>query len=98
MDHKLSPARQRAVLTIAAQKQRIMEEAQRLMAELDEALADLAATYSAGMDGRWAFAQGDGGEIVLRKGEETNAIPSEGQSSAAAEEGPLDNDQGAPDG
>jgi len=72
MDHKLSQARQRAVVAIATQKQQIVEQANRAIAELDESLTDLAATYAAGagLDGEWAFANDNEGAVVLRKVEE----------------------------
>jgi len=78
MDHSdtsiaLSAARQRAVIAIATQKQQIVNEANRAIAELDESLTDLAATYAAGagLDGEWAFANDDAtGAVVLRRIEE----------------------------
>lgn len=68
MDHPLSQARQRAVVAIATQKQQIVNEANRAIAELDESLADLAATYAAGasLDGEWTFANDAEGAVVLR--------------------------------
>jgi hypothetical protein len=73
MDHNLSQARQRAVIAIATQKQQIVNEANRAIAELDESLADLAATYAAGagLDGEWTFANDDAGAVVLRRVEAT---------------------------
>jgi len=80
MDHSdtsiaLSAARQRAVIAIASQKQQIVNEANRAIAELDESLADLAATYArgAGLDGEWTFANDDAGAVVLRKVEKEEA-------------------------
>jgi len=76
MDHNLSAARQRAVIAIASQKQQIVNEANRAIAELDESLADLAATYAAGanLDGEWTFANDDAtGAVVLRKVEKEEA-------------------------
>jgi hypothetical protein len=72
MDHNLSAARQRAVIAIASQKQQIVEQANKAIAELDESLADLAATYAAGagLDGEWTFANDDTGAVVLRRIEE----------------------------
>ena len=72
MDHNLSQARQRAVIAIAAQKQQIVNEANKAIAELDESLTDLAATYAAGagLDGEWTFANDDAGAVVLRRVEE----------------------------
>ena len=74
MDHSdtsiaLSAARQRAVIAIASQKQQIVNEANKAIAELDESLSDLAATYAAaaGLDGEWTFANDDTGGVVLRK-------------------------------
>ena len=69
MDHNLSQARQRAVIAIASQKQQIVNEANRAIAELDEAMSDLAATYAAGagLDGEWTFANDDAGAVVLRR-------------------------------
>ena len=82
MDHSdtsiaLSAARQRAVIAIASQKQQIVNEANRAIAELDESLSDLAATYAAGagLDGEWTFANDDAGAVVLRKVEEEAAEP-----------------------
>jgi F0F1-type ATP synthase membrane subunit b/b' len=75
MDHNLSQARQRAVIAIASQKQQIVNEANRAIAELDESLADLAATYARGaglVDGEWTFANDDAtGAVVLRRVEAT---------------------------
>ena len=80
MDHSdtsiaLSAARQRAVIAIASQKQQIVEQANKAIAELDESLSDLAATYAAGagLDGEWAFANDDAGAVVLRRVEEDAA-------------------------
>ena len=72
MDYPLSQARQRAVIAIASQKQQIVEQANRAIAELDESLTDLAATYAAGagLDGEWTFANDDAGAVVLRRVEE----------------------------
>jgi len=77
MDHSdtsiaLSAARQRAVIAIATQKQQIVEQAKKAIGELDESLADLAATYArgAGLDGEWTFANDDAGAVVLRRIEE----------------------------
>ena len=77
MDHSdtsiaLSAARQRAVIAIASQKQQIVNEANKAIAELDESLSDLAATYAAGagLDGEWTFANDDAGAVVLRRVEE----------------------------
>lgn len=69
MDHPLSAARQRAVVAIATQKQHIVEQANKAIRELDESLADLAATYAsaAGLKGEWCFVQVETGEIALRK-------------------------------
>jgi F0F1-type ATP synthase membrane subunit b/b' len=69
MDHQLSQARQRAVIAIASQKQQIVNEANKAIAELDESLTDLAATYAAGanLDGEWTFANDDTGAVVLRR-------------------------------
>ena len=75
MDHTdtsiaLSQARQRAVIAIVSQKQQIVNEANRAIAELDESLSDLAATYAAGagLDGEWTFANDDAtGAVVLRR-------------------------------
>jgi F0F1-type ATP synthase membrane subunit b/b' len=69
MDHNLSAARQRAVIAIASQKQQIVNEANKAIAELDESLSDLAATYAAGanLDGEWTFANDDTGAVVLRR-------------------------------
>ena len=77
MDHNLSQARQRAVIAIAAQKQQIVNEANKAIAEIDESLSDLAATYAAGagLDGEWTFANDDAGAVVLRKVEEEAAGP-----------------------
>jgi F0F1-type ATP synthase membrane subunit b/b' len=77
MDHQLSQARQRAVIAIASQKQQIVNEANRAIAELDESLSDLAATYAAGagLDGEWTFANDDTGAVVLRRVEEDAAPP-----------------------
>ena len=60
MDHNLSQARQRAVIAIASQKQQIVNEANRAIAELDESLADLAATYAwrSGAHASWALVKG----------------------------------------
>jgi F0F1-type ATP synthase membrane subunit b/b' len=79
MDHNLSAARQRAVIAIATQKQQIVNEANRAIAELDESLSDLAATYAAGagLDGEWTFANDDAGAVVLRRVEE-EAEPEQG--------------------
>lgn len=79
MDHKLSQARQRAVIAIASQKQQIVNEANRAIAELDESLSDLAATYAAGagLDGEWAFANDDAGAVVLRKVEKEEPADAE---------------------
>lgn len=75
MDHQLSQARQRAVIAIARERQQIVEQANKAIAELDESLADLAATYAAGagLDGEWAFANDDAGAVVLRRIEEEPA-------------------------
>ena len=75
MDHNLSQARQRAVIAIATQKQQIVEQANKAIAELDESLLDLAATYAAGagLDGEWTFANDDAGAVVLRRVEEEAA-------------------------
>jgi F0F1-type ATP synthase membrane subunit b/b' len=76
MDHNLSAARQRAVIAIASQKQQIVNEANRAIAELDESLSDLAATYAAGagLDGEWTFANDDAtGAVVLRRVEKEAA-------------------------
>jgi len=81
MDHSdtsiaLSAARQRAVIAIASQKQQIVEQANKAIAELDESLSDLAATYAAGagLDGEWTFANDDAtGAVVLRRVEEDAA-------------------------
>lgn len=72
MDHNLSAARQRAVIAIATQKHQIVEQANKAIAELDESLTDLAATYAAGagLDGEWTFANDDAGAVVLRRIEE----------------------------
>ena len=69
MDHPLSQARQRAVVAIAAQKQHIVNEANRAIRELDESLADLAATYAtaAGLEGEWTFASDAAGAVALRE-------------------------------
>ena len=77
MDHNLSQARQRAVIAIAAQKQQIVNEANKAIAELDESLTDLAATYAAGagLDGEWTFANDDAGAVVLRRVEEEAEPP-----------------------
>jgi F0F1-type ATP synthase membrane subunit b/b' len=78
MDHNLSAARQRAVIAIASQKQQIVNEANKAIAELDEAMTDLAATYAAGagLDGEWTFANDDAtGAVVLRRVEEEVAPP-----------------------
>ncbi len=83
MDHSdtsiaLSQARQRAVIAIASQKQQIVNEANKAIGELDESLADLAATYArgAGLDGEWAFANDDAtGAVVLRRVEEEAEPP-----------------------
>ena len=84
MDHSdtsiaLSAARQRAVIAIASQKQQIVEQANKAIAELDESLADLAATYAAGagLDGEWTFANDDTGAVVLRKVEPPAPEPEE---------------------
>lgn len=76
MDHNLSAARQRAVLAIVAQKQQIIEQANKAIRELDESLADLAATYAAaaGLDGDWIFANDDAGAVVLRKVEKSDDV------------------------
>ena len=69
MDHILSQARQRAVIAIALQKQQIVNEANKAIAELDEAMIDLVALYTmgAGLEGEWTFANDDTGAVVLRK-------------------------------
>lgn len=84
MDHSdtsiaLSQARQRAVIAIASQKQQIVEQANKAIAELDESLTDLAATYAAGagLDGEWTFANDDTGAVVLRKVEPPAPEPEE---------------------
>jgi F0F1-type ATP synthase membrane subunit b/b' len=79
MDHNLSAARQRAVIAIASQKQQIVNEANKAIAELDESLSDLAATYAAGanLDGEWTFANDDTGAVVLRRVEK-EAEPEQG--------------------
>ena len=84
MDHSdtsiaLSAARQRAVIAIASQKQQIVEQANKAIGELDESLADLAATYARGaglVDGEWTFANDDAtGAVVLRRVEEEAEPP-----------------------
>jgi len=70
MDQPLSMARQRAVIAIAAQRQQVIDQANQIVQELDQALADLAATYAAGLEGEWAFARSDVGAVVLRRKEE----------------------------
>ena len=86
MDHNLSAARQRAVIAIATQKQHIVNEANKAIAELDESLADFAATYArgAGLDGEWTFANDDAGAVVLRKVEKEEASPEPAPEPEAA--------------
>lgn len=76
MDHEISQARQRAVVAIAAQAQHIVNEANKAIRELDESLADLAATYAAaaGLEGEWTFANDAAGAVVLREVEQ-EAVP-----------------------
>jgi len=86
MDQPLSMARQRAVIAIAAQKQQVIDQANQIVQELDQALADLAATYAAGQEGEWAFARSDVGAVVLRRKEDEDAVPGTGQGDTAEEE------------
>ncbi len=68
MDHALSQARRRAVLAIAQQQALVKQEAEKQLAELNQAMNDLRDLYvgAAGLSGEWQFAQGASGEIVLR--------------------------------
>lgn len=68
-DHALGQARQWAVIAIAAQKQRLADEANQAIAALDQALRDLAAVYAreAGLEGTWTFGKDAAGAVVLRQ-------------------------------
>lgn len=68
MDHVLSPARQRAVIAIARERQHIADEANSAISELNEAEKELAETYArgAGVEGECVFAQAETGAVVLR--------------------------------
>jgi diaminopimelate epimerase len=74
MDHALSQARQRTVMAIARERQRIADEANAAIAELNEAEKDLAATYAAGagIEGECAFAL-TATAVVLREAEREEA-------------------------
>lgn len=68
MDHVLSSARQKAVLSIAKEQAQVRQEAEKALAELGAAMTELCALYTsaAGLSGDWVFAQNAVGEIVLR--------------------------------
>jgi hypothetical protein len=74
MDHSLSQARQRAVMAIARERQRIADEANAAIAELNEAEKELAVTYAAGagIEGECVFAL-TATAVVLREAEHEEA-------------------------
>lgn len=68
MDHVISAARRRAVLAIAQQQAQVRQEAEKALADLNEAMNELRDLYvkAASLEGEWQFTQSAAGEIVLR--------------------------------
>lgn len=72
MDHQLSSARQKAVLSIAREQALVRQEAEKQLTELQEAMNELLSLYlsAAKLEGEgWALAQDASGQVVLRQEE-----------------------------
>jgi hypothetical protein len=80
MDHNLSAARQRAVIAIASQKQQIVNEANKAIAELDESAQRPGRDVCGGRGPRWRVdvrQRRRTGAVVLRKVEPPAPEPEE---------------------
>lgn len=71
----LTPARQRAVIALFQQRQRVVEEANRVLSEIQSAIDELAALYAD--EAGWEFAQDESGVLYLRPRESEEKSPPE---------------------
>ncbi len=76
---ELSPTQQRAAIALFAQREQVLTEIQKIIAEINDAIEELASLYAskAGQEGEWEFAQDAPGQPIYLRSRERNASEAE---------------------